>query len=730
MTVEQAPPPPGLVYILGWWREVSTAPLMSAVVLTARPRAQTRVAYIADDAGNVMYGVGVSAATDPEGRALLTLVWVEGAVYDVEFGGVKGTLRCDDWPEGSTVPFTGIRGIPGGDGIADPLTWDAVISGLNGRIAAQVAPAVRTELPGALTEQLADPGSTMSQALAEYVPFAATIIKAHRYGVRAGTGTPQNTALHAAFVAAKNAGGAATVELPPGIITIEGTFALDGYSAGLRGAGGGNLAGVGATGSVIKCINQTGPVLDFTGFKWPADMIGRIVFEGFTIQGDGTADPTKTKTGIYSPPNENPIGYTFRDLTIRRTGGPCILIHDTYFGLWENVTLCDPVAVVANDVPYGRVVRGNGTVYINVGLRSQVYSDAATHPGDVGASGAFILDAGDDLAHVYTRGVMLGCWAENLHVPSGGTIVASGTMSVAHRDWSFFDCFKVKDGTATSFIRFTAQPPSAAGNARHGGNSVTGVIEGRTIYHASGFWIDHGVRDSQGGNLIDGTKGWGGNNVLLDAGINYTTVELKGGERPLDVPGWVDNSGTTTNTLIDSTQGIYIYGGRSGQRREYVRTGSPEGVIAAPIGSTCTDPTAALGVAKWVKNKNVDAFGWEAVRGNTGKRVLTAALLNGWTDNAIQRIAVRRVGDVVTLSGRITRGTADQLLDLPVGFRADDVVWAPVLYGSITPPLTTAPLQVISGAVYLPGIGDNEARVYATWTTKDPWPTTLPGVAA
>ena len=142
MTVEQAPPPPGLIYILGWWREVSTAPLMSAVVLTARPRAQTGVAHIADDAGNVMYGVGVSAATDPEGRALLTLVWVEGAVYDVEFGGVKGTLRCDDWDEGSTVPFTGIRGLPGGDGIADPLTWDAVISGLNGRIAAQVAPVV------------------------------------------------------------------------------------------------------------------------------------------------------------------------------------------------------------------------------------------------------------------------------------------------------------------------------------------------------------------------------------------------------------------------------------------------------------------------------------------------------------------------------------------------------------------------------------------------------------
>ena len=143
---------------------------MSAVVLTARPRAQTGVAYIADDAGNVMYGVGVSAATDPEGRALLTLVWVEGAVYDVEFGGVKGTLRCDDWAEGSTVPFTGIRGLPGGDGIADPLTWDAVISGLNGRIATLVPPAVGTELAA----QLADPESAASGLLEDAAAAAGT----------------------------------------------------------------------------------------------------------------------------------------------------------------------------------------------------------------------------------------------------------------------------------------------------------------------------------------------------------------------------------------------------------------------------------------------------------------------------------------------------------------------------------------------------------------------------
>lgn len=230
MTVEQAPPPPGLVYILGWWREVSTAPLMSAVVLTARPRAQTGVAHIADDAGNVMYGVGVSAATDPEGRALLTLVWVEGAVYDVEFGGVKGTLRCDDWPEGSTVPFTGIRGLPGGDGIADPLTWDTVIAGLNGRIASQVPPVVATAVPAYLSAHpdIIEDAATAAGAAAGAAAVAAqadmrytTIDVVADYGAPTNGGSSAVEAFESAIQAANARGGKVVIRIPPGIYDLQ-----------------------------------------------------------------------------------------------------------------------------------------------------------------------------------------------------------------------------------------------------------------------------------------------------------------------------------------------------------------------------------------------------------------------------------------------------------------------------------------------------------------------------
>lgn len=580
------------------------------------------------------------------------------------------------------------------------------------------------------------PAAVKAELNATYTNRASTVIKAFDYGVRADTGFPQNASLAAAFQAAKDRGNIPLVELPPGVITISGSFPLAGYSAGLIGSGGTNIQGQGAMGSVIKCINQTGAVLDFTGFNWPADMIGRVTFDGFTIQGDGTPDPAKAKRGIYCPRptkvTEYPVNYNFQNITVRRCGGAGIEMYDTYFGTWQNVTLCDPVGVVENDVPYAKVVRGNGTVYINVGLRSQVYGDMATHPGDVGASGAFILDGGDLLNHIYTRGVMLGCWAENLHVTNGSTIVSSKTMSVSHRDWSFFDCFKVKDTTGTSFIRFPALPPSTEGLARHGGNIVSGIIEGQTAYHDTNpkSWIDYGVRDSQGGNYINGTKGWAGNNVCLDPGVDYTTVDLAGGERPSDMPGWVDNSGTTTNTLIDRAQGVYIYGGRGGQRRSYTRQSPPEGALAAPVGSECVTPNGGLGVTKWIKTLGGStSSGWSPIHGDTGGRVVTADLMNGWTDGQ-QPLTIRRVGNTVSITGILTRGggaTGDQFYSVPLGFRASSVVWGTALRATTIPATVVGVTASGSTLRNLGGTFTGDVLLSMTWTTRDPWPSTLPG---
>lgn len=300
MTVEQAPPPPGLVYILGWWREVSTAPLMSAVGLTARPRAQTGVAHIADDAGNVMYGVGVSAATDPEGRALLTLVWVEGAVYDVEFGGVKGTLRCDDWDEGSTVPFTGIRGLPGGDGIADPLTWDTVIAGLNDRIASQVPPVVATAVPAYLS------------AHPDIIEDAATAAGAAAGAAAALSKVDKNTlarrvadagSLAAALAAASGAVGG-TVLVDPGMAAVPAGTIPTKVRIAASGAG--------------AVLTQAAAAAIF--LQTAADATD-ILIENVTIDTEGLA------TSYALQVSANTKSFTLRNCRIRDNGGTNTLLE-------------------------------------------------------------------------------------------------------------------------------------------------------------------------------------------------------------------------------------------------------------------------------------------------------------------------------------------------------------------------------------------------------------------
>ena len=131
----------GMLTIEGTWRDISAAPLARAVAMTAT--VQTPADHvIPDEALNRILGLSRTSETDPDGLARVQVVKAPGVVYRVVFGGVEGHLRCDDWADGGLVPFVAIKDVPGGDVEVDPLTWDAVLSGLTGRIAAQVAPAV------------------------------------------------------------------------------------------------------------------------------------------------------------------------------------------------------------------------------------------------------------------------------------------------------------------------------------------------------------------------------------------------------------------------------------------------------------------------------------------------------------------------------------------------------------------------------------------------------------
>jgi len=100
-------------------------------------------------------------------------------VYRVVFGGVVGHLRCDDWDDDTTVPFVGIKDVPGGDVEVDPITWDAVLSGLAGRIAAQVPPAIEDYLTAHPPVGVADDVTVSALINAQVPPAIEDYLTAH-----------------------------------------------------------------------------------------------------------------------------------------------------------------------------------------------------------------------------------------------------------------------------------------------------------------------------------------------------------------------------------------------------------------------------------------------------------------------------------------------------------------------------------------------------------------------
>ncbi|WBB94190.1 hypothetical protein [Verrucosispora sp. WMMC514] len=354
-------------------------------------------------------------------------------------------------------------------------------------------------------------------------------------------GTPGT---RAAFINCLNAaqalGRGTIVRIPAGLtINVEQGLSLAGYSVQIRGAGAGINAGTPNI-SVIRASSQSGPVLDFRNYLYPADFRGKVTpLADVYIQGSGVADPTKANSGV----RIDHIGSaTFRDISISHTGGPCLDLTAVTPGVavylcdFERITLYTPVNCRDNDVPYMRAVEHNGNRFRGIGLRS------TTSTNDCPPSGAVVCSA----ANIYTTGNNLydGFWYEYLHVPTNGTLFhLAGNMNIV-RDFQFFDCFKEAGATGTSYYRL-----GLPGVLDHGGNHISGVIHGNN--GGSGTYIDTGVDIRQSRNTVTGTKGFNGANVTLAAGVDRCYVHLRGSVSGSNQPGWINNSGMANNHLID-----------------------------------------------------------------------------------------------------------------------------------------------------------------------------------
>jgi len=160
-------------------------------------------------------------------------------------------------------------------------------------------------------------------------------------------------------------------------------------------------------------------------------------------------------------------------------------------------------------------------------------------------------------------------------------------------------------------------------------------------------------------------------------------------------------------------------------------TGSPEGVVTAPVGSMWTDEAATTGAIKWIKASGTGNTGWVVEYGDTGVRNMSAvALSNGWTTSEYR---LQRVGNTVhfTIGADRSASSADAIGILPSGFRPANYLY----FAAVTNQSDDLARFYIdpSGNLTAWGRSDMAGTILyctATFITTNAWPTSLPGSAA
>ena len=169
-------------------------------------------------------------------------------------------------------------------------------------------------------------------------------------------------------------------------------------------------------------------------------------------------------------------------------------------------------------------------------------------------------------------------------------------------------------------------------------------------------------------------------------------------------------------------------------------TGSPEGVVTAPVGTYYTDTAGTNGAWRWLKKTGSGNTGWKVSNGDTGLRVLDQTFFQApfnVTGPASQAY-VRRINDVVYLSvllyttAPLTAGTY-AFPTIPylwgLGVNTYAVAGSGPLWSSNSGAYLGA---IVSGSVVIPATVPAGTPMRGTiaqvWAA--PWPTTLPGTAA
>ena len=165
------------------------------------------------------------------------------------------------------------------------------------------------------------------------------------------------------------------------------------------------------------------------------------------------------------------------------------------------------------------------------------------------------------------------------------------------------------------------------------------------------------------------------------------------------------------------------------QGRFYEGVGSPEGKVAAPVGTSYVDSAATTGAIRWIKASGTGNTGWKVEYGDTGWRDISADI----SDRESGRILLRRIGDQVFLVADALKLTTTGSVPLP---RLGSDFW-PVsrVRGTWNEPLSADLAKgsyniSSSGFFNVYGVGTSGIVFSETYLTDRSWPTTLTGTPA
>ena len=243
-----------------------------------------------------------------------------------------------------------------------------------------------------------------------------------------------------------------------------------------------------------------------------------------------------------------------------------------------------------------------------------------------------------------------------------------------------------------------------------------------------------GAKGDKGDKGDVGPKGYTGDDSTVPGPPNVLAV----GTVTTGAAG-TNAAATITGASPVQTLNLTIPRGNTGSPTEFELrgTGSPEGVVTAPVGTYYTDTVGTTGAWRWLKKTGTGNTGWKVVHGDTGWRNITT-FINGWTG----RLQLRRIND--ELHYRTDYSGANALVGTAATarvFLAPNTLGAGMFFIGEHRTLNYRATGAVFGNSYyyqtgweLPAFG-NAVDVYtfpagSFFVIDAAWPTSLPGTAA